>query len=68
MASHSCPKLRRLLVKVGMMCPMRAAGDGKEGRFRHTEAEEDRGCPDAVRIVVMGAAGLAAETGAVGMK
>ena len=55
-------------MKVGMICPIRAAVDGKEGRFRHAEAEEDRDCPDAVRTVVMGAAGLAAETGAVGMK
>ena len=67
-ASHSCPKLRRLLVKVGMMCPMQAAGDGKEGRLRDAEAVEERDWPVAVQTVVMGEAGLAAETGAVAMK
>ena len=55
-------------MKVGMMCPMRAAGDGKEGRLRDAEAVEERDWPVAVRTVVMGAAGLAAETGAVAMK
>ena len=66
--SHSCPKLRRLLVKEGMICPVRAAVNGREGRFRHAEAVEERDCPDAVWIVVMGAEVFVAEMGAVGMK
>ena len=68
LASHSCPKLRRLLVKEGMLCPVWVAVDGREGRFKHAEAVDERDCPDAVRIVVMGARVFAAETGAVGMK
>ena len=60
LALHSCPKLRRLLVKVG--------GDGKEGTLRDAEAVEERYWPVAVRTVVMGAAGMVAETGAEAMK
>ena len=52
----------------GVICPVRAAVDGREGRFRHTEAVEESDCPDAVRIVVMGAEVFAVEMGAVGMK
>ena len=55
-------------MNVGMMCPMRAARDGKAGRSRHAEAVEERDWPVAVRTVVMGAFGLAAETGAMAMK
>lgn len=47
---------------------MVAADDGKEGRFKHAVAVEERDCPDAVRMVVVGAAWFVAETGAEGMK
>ena len=45
-----------------------AADDGKEGRVKHAVAVEERDCPDAVRMVVVGAVGFVAETGAEGMK
>ena len=47
---------------------MVAAEDGKDGRFKHAVAVEERDCPDAVRMVVVGAVGFVADTGAEGMK
>ena len=40
----------------------------RAGRLRHVEAADERDCPVAVWTVVVGAAGLVAETGAVDMK
>ena len=48
LASQSCPKLRRLLVKVGMMWSVGAAGVGRVGWAKRAVAVEVRDWPVAV--------------------
>ena len=64
LASHNYPKLRRLLVEVGMMWPFHAAGIGRVGRAARAKAVEVRVWPVVVRIETMEAAGFVAVTGA----
>ena len=54
-ASQSWPRLRRLLVNPGIICPWRAALLGKVGKARWAEAVEVCLVPVAVRMVVGGA-------------
>jgi len=63
-ASHSLPRLSRLLVNPGMMCPVRAARVGIAGMAKTAVAEDALASPVAVRIVVRGPAGLMSRSGA----
>ena len=66
--SQSWSRLRRLLVKFRMMCPIQAWSLGKVGRSKQTDAMEMCAAPVAVRIVVGRAFVSWWVTGAVGMK
>ena len=50
--SQSLPRLMRLLVKPGMMCPVHAAAGKCSGKAKHAKAVEIFVSPVAVRIVV----------------
>ena len=67
-ASHNLPKLRRLFVKPGIMCPVRASSVGMAGSARTAAPVEVCFSPVAVLIVVVGAAWLMWRSGAVGVK
>jgi len=67
-ALHSFPKLRRLLVNPGMMCPVRACRVGMVGMARSAEAVDVRVSPVAVHIVVRGASVSTQRSGAVLVK
>lgn len=67
-ASHSLPRLIRLLVKPGMMWPVRAARVGIDGMARTAVAVDDLASPVAVRMVVDGAAVFTWSSGAPGVK
>ena len=67
-ASHSFPRLRRLLVKPGMMWPVRAAAVGMSGNASCPVVVDVRCSPVAVRIVVRGASQLMHRSGAPIMK
>ena len=67
-ASHSFPRLMRLLEKLGMMCPVRACSIGMAGIARRAVAKDVQASPEAVRIVVRGAAMLMWRRGAVEVK
>ena len=66
-ASHSFPRLSKLLVKPGMMCPVRAA-DGMVGIARTAAPVDVLVSPVAVLIVVFGASLLMLSSGAVCVK
>jgi hypothetical protein len=67
-ALHSFPRLRRLLVKPGMICPVRALMVGMVGRANCAVAMEVLDSPVAVRMVVRGAKQSRLRIGAVSMK
>ena len=66
-ASHSFPRLIKLLVKPGMMCPMRALA-GMVGIARTAAPVDVLVLPVAVLIVVLGASLLMLSSGAVCVK
>ncbi len=65
--SHNLPKLRRLLVKPGIMCPVRACV-GMAGNARTAAPVDVCFLAVAVLLVVVGAAWLMCRSGAVGVK
>ena len=67
-ASHSFPKLRRLLVNPGMMCPDRVCRVRMVGIARSAEAVDVRVSPVGVRIVVRGAVVSTQRSGALLVK
>jgi hypothetical protein len=67
-ASHSLPRLSRLLVKPGMMCPVRAWRVGIPGMASTAAPVDVRVSPVAVRMVVFGTLGSKSTTGAPTVK
>ena len=67
-SSHSFPRLSKLLVKPGMMWPVRARSDGMVGIARTAAPTDVLVSPVAVRIVVLGAWVLMLMSGAVVVK
>lgn len=67
-SSQSLPRLRRLLVKPGMMWPVRAVSDCMAGMASTAAPADVVVSPVAVLIVVLGALTLMLMRGAVGMK
>jgi hypothetical protein len=67
-ASQNFPKLRRLVVNPGIMCPVRARSVGIPGIASTAAPVEVRASPVAVRMVVVGALVLTSITGALGVK
>ena len=67
-SSHSIPRLSKLLVKPGMIWPVRARRDGIVGMARTAAPTEVFVSPVAVRSVVVGAWGLMLSSGALGVK
>ena len=65
---HSFPRLSKLLVKPGMMWPVRARNDGMVGIARTAAPKEVLVSPVTVGIVVLGVLILMLSSGAVGMK
>ena len=67
-SSHSFPRLSKLLVKPGMIWPVRARRDGMVGMARTAAPKDVLVSPVAVRIVVLGAWTLMLRSGAVVVK
>ena len=67
-ASHSLPRLIRLLVKPGMTCPVRACIVGMVGIANRAEADDVVASPVAVRMVAFGALVLTFRRGARAVK
>ena len=66
--SHSFPKLMRLLVKPGMMCPVWACRVGMEGMAKEADALEVHVSPVAMQMVVGGTAELMCRSGVAVVK
>jgi hypothetical protein len=66
--SHSFPRLMRLLVNPGMMCPVHVTMVGKVGSANCVVATEVFALPVGVRMVVCGAAQLRSRSRAESMK
>ncbi len=66
--SHSFPRLIRLLVNPGMMCPVQAAVGMCVGSAKHVKAVDVLVSPVAMRMVVRGAVLSMHESGALGVK
>ncbi len=67
-SSQSWPMLTRLLVNPGMMCPLRAASEGKVGMLSCAAAMEVMHWPVAVLMVMGGALLVTSVMHACGMK
>ena len=67
-SSHNFPRLSKLLVKPGMIWPVRARRDGMVGMARTAAPKDVLVSPVAVRIVVLGAWTLMLRSGAVVVK
>ena len=66
--SQSLPRLIKLLVKPGMMCPVQASGGRLPGKLNRAVAVDVFISPVAVRMVAGGAVLIMCCTGAVGVK
>ncbi len=67
-ASQSLPRLSRLFVNPGIMCPVQACGGSAAGFVSVAAAVETMRCPEAVRMVVDGPPLVMIVTGAVDRK